>query len=166
MPMHALVVVDVNHFFLESAAESFAEDIANHIRQSHYDLIVFSVFRNRPDSNFVKSLNWTKCDSEEDAALPGALKKFMNDQNVFQKATYSAFTETKIDDYLRENNIDEITLCGIDTDACVLATAFSAFDRGYKVHVNFDLTFSGNDLGGSARMIIEQSILQQDKQQQ
>src|SRR5689334_16824591 len=121
----ALVVVDVNNFFLQSAPADFARRIANHIDQSNYDLLAFPVFKNHADSNFVKSLNWSKCSSAEEADLPDELKRFATDKNTFERATYSSFAETDLQKYLQENEIDEVTLAGIDTDACVLATAFS-----------------------------------------
>jgi nicotinamidase-related amidase len=161
----ALLIIDVNKFFLNDAPEGFAEQVKTHIESSSYDTLAFTVFRNTPDSNFAKSLNWTKCTSKEEAALPQELKNFANN-NVFERSTYSGFAGTKLQGYLAAKNIDELTLCGIDTDACVLATAFSAFDLGYKVNVNFDLTFSTNDLEKQARQIIKSSILPQDKQKQ
>lgn len=163
---NALVVIDVNNFFLKDAPSDFADRIARHIETINYNVVAFPVFKNTPDSNFAKSLNWTKCESEEDARLPDTLQKYANHENTFKRATYSAFSNTNLHEFLQVNKIDELVLCGIDTDACVLATAFSAFDFGYKVYVNFDLTFSTNDLEESAQAIIKEAILPQDKQKQ
>ncbi len=154
------------NFYLKEAPKDFAARIKSHLESFNYDALAFTVFRNTPDSNFAQSLNWTKCTSKEEAALPQELKNFADNNNVFQKSTYSGFAGTKLQGYLAAKNIGELTLCGIDTDACVLATAFSAFDLGYKVNVNFDLTFSTNDLEKQARQIIKSSILPQDKQKQ
>ena len=161
---HAFIVIDVNKYFLKSAPDDLALRIAEHISGSNYDLVVFATFKNKADSNFAVSLNWTKCGSAEDAALPEVFNDFINDQNVFEKPTYSAFAQTSLHAYLQQNQIEELTLCGIDTDACVLATAFSAFDLGYVTNVNFDLTYSNNDLEEAAQAIIKESILPQDKQ--
>lgn len=159
----ALIVVDVNNFFLQDAPSDLARKIAEHIEAAQYEAVAFPVFKNEPGSNFENSLNWTKCSSDEDAALPPELKKWATDDNVFRRATYSAFADTDLEEYLRRHKIKELTLCGIDTDACVLATAFSAFDLGFKVHVNFELTFSTNGMEEEARSIIEKSIVPQDK---
>jgi nicotinamidase-related amidase len=55
-----------------------------------------------------------------------------------------------------------LVICGIDSDACVLATAFEAFDLGYHVKINFDLTYSSNDLHKAAQLIAERNILSRD----
>jgi nicotinamidase-related amidase len=162
----ALIVVDVNNCFMQDAPPDFARRITAHIEEENYDALAFPVFLNRPDSNFTKSLNWTKCSNAEDAELPDELQKYADEDNTFQRATYSSFSETALQDFLKSREVDEVVLCGIDTDACVLATAFSAFDLGYRTNVNFDLTFSTNDLEEAAQAIIKKSILPQDKQKQ
>lgn len=155
----ALVVVDVQKFFLYDAPDDLPKNIAAEISKSNYDAVAFAVFRNNPNSNFVKSLKWSKCGSEEDAKLPGAFEPHSTAVNLFVRATFSGFESTELDTYLRNNKIEKIVLCGVDTDACVLATAFSAFDRGYIVDVNFDLTYSGADLESEAQVIIKRNII-------
>ncbi len=90
--------------------------------------------------------------------MPPELQTLASDDNVFEKSTYSGFAGTKLDEYLKNRQVNELTLCGIDTDQCVLATAFSAFDLGYKVNVNFDLTFSTNNLEEHAQAIIRKKL--------
>ena len=155
----ALVVVDVQKFFLRDAPNDLPAKIAAEIKRSNYDAVAFAVFKNNSDSNFVKSLKWSKCQSDEDAKLPDAFKPHASDINVFERATFSAFESTELDTYLKNNRIEKVVLCGVDTDACVLATAFSAFDRGYLVDVNFDLTYSGADLESEAQIIIKRNII-------
>jgi len=52
---------------------------------------------------------------------------------VIDKHYYSAFAKTNLEKILRENKINTIYLTGVKTEYCVLATAFSAFDLGFKV---------------------------------
>lgn len=52
---------------------------------------------------------------------------------VLDKHSYSAFTKTNLEKILRENKTDAVYLAGVKTEYCVLATAFSAFDFGFKV---------------------------------
>jgi len=64
--------------------------------------------------------------------------------------SYSGFREnhgpdgsrpaTGLDDWLREREVDEVYLCGLARDVCVLWTAQDAVDLGYRTHVIWDLT--------------------------
>lgn len=159
----ALIIVDVQHFFLHNAPDDLVTNTARHIEEMNYDVIAFTVFRNTPNSNFVRSLNWAKCDSDEDTVLPEAFQDYVTDDNVFTRDTYSGFSGTDLDQYLRERGVKRVVLCGVDTDACVLATAFSAFDNGYLTDVNTDLTYSDGGLEEEAQAIIRRSILVQDR---
>ncbi len=154
----ALLIVDVQTYFLEGAPQNFSRRIADHITNNAYDLVAFTVFKNHDESNFVRTLNWNKCFSEEDSTLPKELQLYQNNENMFIRATYSGFETTHLDEYLKENEITKIIICGVDSEACVLATAFSAFDRGYAVEVNFDLTYSSGDLKNEARAIAERTL--------
>ena len=56
------------------------------------------------------------------------------DNRVLEKRTYTALTQ-ELMTYLKENKIEDIYLCGIDTDACVLKTAIDMFENNYNVKV-------------------------------
>ena len=45
-------------------------------------------------------------------------------------------------DYIRENDISEIYLCGFDTDACIQKTAIDLFEQNYDVYVLKDYCMS------------------------
>ncbi|HCR80872.1 MAG TPA: hypothetical protein DIV47_00085 [Candidatus Pacebacteria bacterium] len=51
-------------------------------------------------------------------------------------------------------------MCGIDTDACVLASAYEAFDLGYEVKVLKDLSrgHDGQEYVAAARKLIDINI--------
>lgn len=53
----------------------------------------------------------------------------------FAKNRYSSFTNTNLDNYLRERQITEIHLVGVVTDICVLHTAIDAYNLNYKVTI-------------------------------
>lgn len=64
--------------------------------------------------------------------------------------SYSGFREnhgpdgqrpaTGLADWLRRRSVDEVYLCGLARDVCVLWTAQDAVDLGYRTHVLWDLT--------------------------
>ena len=65
---------------------------------------------------------------------------------VFEKGTgnkddgYSAFDATNkdLEEFLRENKVDELYVCGLATDYCVKATVLDALKRGFKTLVLTD----------------------------
>ena len=158
----ALIVVDVQSYFIQSTPEGFVAKIVKHIKNSSYDSLIFTVFKNNSNSNFVKSLNWNSCLKDSDIQLASELLPFIsNDKNnIYEsKSTYSALKSSGLKSFLLKNNIDKLDICGIDTDACVLATAFEAFDLGYRVNILFDLCFSTGELEQEAYKILRRNII-------
>ncbi|WP_445663293.1 isochorismatase family protein [Enterobacter soli] len=52
---------------------------------------------------------------------------------VFQKHVHNAFTDTGLDHWLRERDINQLIICGIRTEQCCETTARVASDLGYAV---------------------------------
>lgn len=157
---NALLVVDVQQYYLSSIPAELPKKIADHYQSVSYDHIVFAVFRNTSGSNFVRSLKWDKCSSANDATLPQELAALPGP--VFERAYYSAFKNPELHRYLQSMGVERLVLCGVDSEACVLATAFEAFDLGYHLTVDFNLTYSTGDLDKSAQKIINRSLLSRD----
>jgi nicotinamidase-related amidase len=78
---------------------------------------------------------------------------------VIDKTGYSAFDATALEQLLRERGIRTIVLCGVVTYACVLATGFSAFDRGFDVVLAADAAGSWNATLGHATSDIVDLLL-------
>ena len=57
------------------------------------------------------------------------------------KYTYSAVNRDLIE-YISKNSIDEIYLCGFDTDGCILKTAFDLFENNIKAYILQDYFMS------------------------
>jgi len=75
---------------------------------------------------------------------------------VIDKPGYSAFEATGLEQSLFDRGIRAIVLCGVVTYACVLATAFSAFDRGFDVVLAADAAGSWNaGLGRASADIVD-----------
>lgn len=159
---NALLVVDVQHYFMKDAPDDLPQRIVNHRNAISYDYVVFTNFKNYADSNFVKLLKWDKCNTDQDAQLPKEFSELASVDNTFTRASYSAFKTTDLHAYLQQRRVERLIICGVDTDACVLATAFEAFDLGYHVKIDFDLTYSSNDLHKAARLIAERNIFSRD----
>ena len=65
---------------------------------------------------------------------------------VLDKKTYDAFKEPKFTKFLDNLNPSTIIFSGIETDVCVMATALSAVDLGYRVILASDAITSSNRL--------------------
>lgn len=72
--------------------------------------------------------------------------------HVIEKTRHSAFVGTPLDIWLKEQGIDELTICGIRTEQCCETTTRNASDMGYKVNYVTDatLTFDMHHPDGSA----------------
>jgi nicotinamidase-related amidase len=89
------------------------------------------------------------------AALVDGLEPAPGDL-VLDKNGYSAFHGTNLEANLRERNIRTLLFAGVVTYACVLATAFAAFDRGFDVVVAADATGSWiTELGPASHAIVD-----------
>lgn len=157
----ALIVIDVqNHFAVEKAADLPAK-IAKYIKESNYDYVLFTLFRNDPASNFHKILEWEKATKCPAIDIHPLLAPFTNKENTFEKLTYSAFKVPKFKRFLDKHNVTELDICGINIDGCVLATAYEAFDFDYKVRILEDLSSVASfrqDYEDAAKTIIARNL--------
>jgi len=150
----------VQNYFVNELTKSILEKIAKHIDKTSYDFIVFTKFINKKGSNFFRLLNWKKMLSGNGTEIHNSLIKFSDKNNVFTKTSYSIFKARGLNEYLKKNKISSLYLCGIDTEGCVLASAFEGFDLGFDVKIIKELcsSHSGKSLHNSALRIIEKCI--------
>jgi len=73
------------------------------------------------------------------------LKAHVPPGRVFDKFVYSAFAHPALHVFLRERAVDTLILTGSETDVCVLSTALSAIDHGYRVVIVRDAVCSSSD---------------------
>lgn len=83
------------------------------------------------------------------------LVKGMNviNQNYYEKQLPSAFTNKLFSKYIKENNIEEAVLCGVDEAGCVGATAKDCIKYGLKTFIISNAT--GTILPEKAKKIRE-----------
>lgn len=126
-----LLVVDIQQAFINKYTERISDLIEKHIISNRYDKIVLGKFINNPNSKFVKDLNYLGCIDEKDIKIVlEDYKKFP----IIERTTYSVYNN-KLEKLLKDNNIDTVYLCGLDTDACILKTAVDLFENNYNVKV-------------------------------
>ena len=134
--MEALIIVDLQRAFeVPPALVARIRRYAKRFRKR-----VFTRFENAPDSLFRRELKQRCCG-------PGSVDTTLllppgKSDVVITKRGYglSAFAVKR----LRALGITKVTVCGIDTDACVLGVMFSLFDAGLKCRVKADLCWSSS----------------------
>ena len=121
----ALLIVDVQKGFINAHTEHVVPKVKQ--LQNQYHHVYATQFTNPEGSPYRRFMGWERFDpSSNEVHL--AFKPLPN-VRILTKHSYSAATEELLKE-LETNHIREVHLCGIDTDACVLATAISLFEHG------------------------------------
>jgi nicotinamidase-related amidase len=115
---------------------------------------IFTKFINPPGSMFRQQLDYH-------ALAPGTaetqllIRPTISDL-VFKKASYGLRAHHVIK--LKSLNLREIVVCGVDTDACVLAALFSIFDAGIRARVKPEFCWSSGGLHRMALKVIRRQF--------
>jgi nicotinamidase-related amidase len=73
------------------------------------------------------------------------LQRFVPPALLFDRSTYSAFSNGHLHRWLQERNVSTLIISGSETDVCVLATVLAAVDYGYRTIVVRDALASSSD---------------------
>jgi nicotinamidase-related amidase len=65
-----------------------------------------------------------------------------DDFEVIEKSTFSSCGASSFVDKLRENKIEQIVLCGLETHVCINQTAHDLLNEGFAVHLMIDAVAS------------------------
>jgi nicotinamidase-related amidase len=75
---------------------------------------------------------------------------------IIDKLGFSAFDDTTLEQDLHQRGVKTVLLAGVVSYACVLATGFAAFDRGFDVVLVKDAVGSWNErLGASTSEVVD-----------
>ena len=138
--MMVLLIVDVQRAFVNRHTRHIPAIVES--LQTQYSHVFASRFINRAGSPWRRWMDWNGCSAgtpEANLAFDAAPRTA-----VFEKTGYSAAGRTLLKD-LAEIGEQEIAVCGMDTDACVLATALDLFSAGVRPVV---LTHACSSSGG------------------
>ncbi len=127
-----LLIIDVQKGFLDETTEGIVDDIRKIISMIEPTRVLASKFINQPDGPFVNYLNWRQLIADEEQKIPDEIVESID--KVFPKHTYSCLTP-ELASYLHSNSITSVALCGMDTDACLLATALDLFSNHIEPYV-------------------------------
>ncbi len=142
-----LVVVDVQNGFVTSDTAHAVPTIASLThRWLHLGgQLAFTRYHNYPGSEVERLMDWRKLYGSPDTDLVEELASYTGTAQVIDKGTYSALTRELLQT-IHRSRVTDLIVCGIDSDLCVLATIFEAFDYGLTPWVVTDASAS---TGGS-----------------
>ena len=153
--MRNIIIVDMQKGFINENTEHLIEKINNYLKANKFDNVFYTRYLNYEDSMFVKYLNWKEMFDEDNQKI---VVDVLPNSTIFNKYGYGLTTE--MINEIKKRNIDEIEVCGVNTDACVLAIMFNLFDNNINPIVNESLCGSsiGNDYHLSALKVISGSF--------
>eukprot|EP00531_Pseudo-nitzschia_arenysensis_P013523 CAMPEP_0116133042 /NCGR_PEP_ID=MMETSP0329-20121206/9889_1 /TAXON_ID=697910 /ORGANISM="Pseudo-nitzschia arenysensis, Strain B593" /LENGTH=185 /DNA_ID=CAMNT_0003627635 /DNA_START=349 /DNA_END=906 /DNA_ORIENTATION=+ len=139
----ALIIVDMSVEQM-SAVSYNAKQVVSNCRElalnkdGFFDLVVDSkLWLERPEES---SLSWVYPETaagSEGASLVPELRSIPN--LVFcKKNNYSCFAKSDLLQVLRDAVIEEVYICGINTDYCVFATTMASFENQFRTFVISD----------------------------
>ena len=125
--------------FINDNNRHIVEKINNYLKNNVFDNIIYTKYVNYEGSPFVKILDWhaMRASSEQEFCVD-----FVKGATIIPKVGYGVNMEDIAK--LKKLGIEEIEICGTDTDACVLAVAFQLFDSGIKPIILKDLCASSS----------------------
>lgn len=146
--MKVLLIVDVQAVFMVNPKlKKLPLKINNLILNGSFNYVIGARFINHKNSCFVKKWNWKKSmlNDNESQIDPNILKHC---DFVFNKKGFSCFTSDfkKIMKSIKFNKkIDQIYICGLDTDLCVQITCADLFINNYDIYLLSN--YCGSDAG-------------------
>lgn len=148
-----LLVLDMQNFFLNKdshayipSAPAIIENIKTLIHYYHKRRLPVIFTRHVNIDNDAKMMKkWWKSliDPEnEESEIISSLDTA--DSKIFLKKQYDAFYETELEEYLINNNCEQLVVTGVMTHLCCETTIRSAFMRGFTVFFPIDGTATYN----------------------
>ncbi|MEH2373168.1 cysteine hydrolase family protein [Nostoc sp.] len=176
-----LLAVDLqNGFFITPECEAVVPKVVNNASKFHQ--VWATRFFNR-NPNFSRQLNWNEMVSGQETELSKILIPVVS--KTFNKPSYSPILPTLLQvnlisrflfshahaatsfvmssallQALQNNAITTVAVCGVDTDACVMATALGLFDAGFETFVVSDgcASSGGQEYHEAAIKILKRNI--------
>ena len=121
----ALIIIDIQDFYFPGGASELVEPE----KAAEQAKILLNYFRE--NKGLVVHV---KHDFSPGGEIHQLVKPLDNEK-VFTKKEVNAFLNTGLNDYLKQNNIKNVTLCGMQTHMCLEAATRAAHDFGYDCTV-------------------------------
>lgn len=126
-----LLVVDVQHCFLNAYTSHIPDRVRRLIEQPGHDHIWFTQFVNVEDGPYREVLDWHGGSESPDTDFAPELMPWATPDRVFLKPGFTGLPGD-LAARLKEEDPDRVLVVGIDTDMCVLKVALDVFDLGLR----------------------------------
>ena len=133
----ALIVVDLQPAFLQKHNQHIVPHTVALLKQVTYDAYVEAVFSAEKGSIWDEQQEWTSPRNAETYTV-NEVKAWLADKEPLKvdKQTRSVFQGDKdVATWLKEKEIEEVHVVGTETNDCIMATAFDAFDAGCLTYI-------------------------------
>lgn len=150
-----MLAVDLqNGFLITPECEAVVPKVVENASQFHQ--VWATRFFNR-NPNFSRQVGWNEMVSGEETKLSEILIAVIT--KTFYKPSYSPVSPALLQ-VLQSEAITTIAICGVDTDACVMATALGLFDAGFETFVVSDgcASSGGQEYHETAIKILKRNI--------
>src|SRR6266550_1532228 len=108
-----LLVVDVQHGFINDFTRHVPGRIKRLIEMGEYSPVLFTLFVNTPESPYQRLLDWHACAEPPDTDLVAELIPLAGQGNIFTKFGLTGVTDD-LADRLRRDRFSQINVVGID----------------------------------------------------
>ena len=134
--------------------------------------VVYIVHQIRPDGSDARSPFWEEAETVADL-YPNVREQVVGSawteiasgldprdgDHVLPKKRYGAFSGNDLAFLLKNLRVETLVISGVETEICVIATAFHAFNEDYRVVVPRDgVAALDPDLGDAALRIVEREV--------
>ena len=126
--MEALIIIDVQNEIVNRnlfKKEEFIENINKAIIENRKANNVIIFIQHNSKTLVRESYNWE--------IYPELLKR--NNDIIIQKKHGDAFKNTNLKQYLKENKIKNILICGLVSHGCIFYTCKSGLENGFNVKI-------------------------------
>ncbi len=143
----ALLVIDMQRYFLESGARAFLDPPTNLIpnvsslisafRKSNRQIVFTRHAHTKGEATGQMGRWWDEelpWNGDEDSELIDGIVP-RSSEIILTKTRYSAFEETELDQALKRFDVDTVVICGVMTNLCVETSARHAFMKNFRVVV-------------------------------
>lgn len=122
-----LVVVDVQNGFVRQESAHVVPVIVDLVARWRGD-VLFTRYINYPGSQFERLIKWSELMESPQIDIVDELQPYAENAIVLDKKGYGLFADPEGAALVAERGWQNIYVCGIATESCVLATALGAFE--------------------------------------
>ncbi|MEE9553368.1 MAG: isochorismatase family cysteine hydrolase [candidate division Zixibacteria bacterium] len=150
----ALLVIDMQRYFLEKESHAYIPSAAA-IVPGLKKLILEFISQKRPVTltrhidtadQSGPMARWWKRGIKKGSPYSEIIEDlYETDCKIIEKSQYDAFLGTSLEDFLKENDVLQLIICGVMTHLCCESTARSAFMRDLDVFFTIDGTATYNE---------------------